>query len=150
MNDGAANWVPKVHPATRAAEQDDPLTLHAIPVGGDPEMMLHCVVQEYAWMGWGADDILALFRDPGYPVLGALLSWYGEEGLRERLRATLRQTGVFHYEATVSEEPDDDREEPELIQIGNRGRREPVDFEASPAPATETQAPEGSSHAKGL
>src|SRR5262245_19305051 len=69
--------VPKVHPTSRPVEPDDPLTLHATTVAGDPELMLHCLVQEYAWMGWDAEQILSLFRDPFYPVLHGLWCLYG-------------------------------------------------------------------------
>src|SRR6516225_3407479 len=91
-------FVPKVHPATRPAEPDDPLTLHATAVAGDPEVMLQCLVQEYAWMGWNVEEILGLFRDPFYPALHGLLSLYGEAGLRDRLVASIRQTGIMRFD----------------------------------------------------
>jgi hypothetical protein len=116
MND-TANWVPKVHPATRSVEPDDPMTLQATPVPGDPEVMLRCVVQEFAWLGWDAEQILGLFRDPFYPVLHDLRSLYGESGIRERIAELLRQTGVFHFQTSVREEPEP-AAEPELIQLG--------------------------------
>jgi hypothetical protein len=112
--------VPKVHPLARLAEADDPYTLHATPVTGDPEVMLRCLVQEYAWMGWGEEQILALFHDPGYPVLNGLRAHYGEAGLRARLGELVRQTGVFQFQATVQEAPEPEDEEPELIQLGVR------------------------------
>jgi glycosyltransferase involved in cell wall biosynthesis len=112
------SFVPKVHPATRAVEPDDPMTLHAAMVEGDPEVMLQCVVQEYAWMGWDTDKILTLFRDPFYPALHQLLRVYGETGIRERIGSLLGQMGVFRIEAVVSEEPEAIESEPDLIQLG--------------------------------
>ena len=121
------NLVPKVHPATRPVEPDDPLTLHATAVMGDPDIMLQCLVQEYAWMGWNAEQILRLFHDPFYPALHSLWCALGENGVRERIAALLGQTGVFRIEGKVSEEPERDGAEPELIELGirRRGLRKP-------------------------
>jgi hypothetical protein len=138
----AERFVPKVHPATRPAEPDDPFTLHATPVAGDPEVMLHCLVQEYAWMGWSAEEILQLFRDPSYPALHSLWCLYGEAGLRDRLAAVLSQTGTFRLEEVVHEEMEPLDEEPELIQLGIR----PQQSEPRNTPNTRN----GESHAAGL
>ena len=120
MNSEPSRFVPKVHPATRPAEADDPLSLHAVSLEGDPEQMLHCVVQEYAWMGWGGEQILNLFRDPFYPALRELWDRYGEANLRERIAALIQQTGVFHFRVTIREElePESEKGEPELIELG--------------------------------
>jgi hypothetical protein len=101
----AEPFVPKVHPATRPVEPDDPLTLHATAVAGDPEVMLNCLVQEYAWMGWDTEEILRLFRDPFYPALHSLWCFYGEAGLRDRLSAVLSQAGTLRLDEAVREEP---------------------------------------------
>ena len=120
MSGSSENWVPKIHPATRAVEPDDPMTLHAAEVEGDPDIMLQCVVQDYAWMGWGAEQILSLFRDRSYPVLHQLLSMYGDAGIRERIDELLGQMGVFRVQGFVHESPDPEEGEPELIQLGFR------------------------------
>jgi hypothetical protein len=119
MKTHAENLVPKVHPATRAVEPEDPLGLHATSVSGDPEVMLRAVVQEYAWLGWDADQILALFRDPFYPMLNDLKDALGEAGLRERIGNIFETAGVYRFRATVREAPE--VIEPELVQIGPRG-----------------------------
>src|SRR5579883_1069632 len=99
MLNEAPQFVPKVHPATRAVEADDPMTLTATPVAGDPEEMLCCVIQEYAWMGWNLDQLMCLFRDPFFPALFGLWNLFGEAGLRERVAASLGRTGVFQFQA---------------------------------------------------
>ena len=120
MSSEPSRFVPKVHPATRPVEAEDPLSLHAVPVEGDPELMLHCVVQEYAWMGWGIEQILSLFRDPFYPALRELWDRYGEANLRERIASLIQQTGIFHFQVTIREEPEPKPEEaePELVELG--------------------------------
>jgi hypothetical protein len=130
----SANLVPKVHPATRPAEADDPYTLHATPVAGDPEVMLECLVQEFAGMGWDTEQVMALFRDPNHPALNALLGHYGEEGVRRRVAAVLGRTGSFRVSGAVRDDPGPDDEGPELIQLGTRRVLEP----------------KGDSHAEGL
>jgi hypothetical protein len=111
--------VPKVHPATRPVEADDPFSLHATAVSGEPEVMLECLVQEYAWMGWNTEQILDLFRDPGYPALASLLDFFGADDVRRRVEVVLKRMGVFRVSGTVRDEPESQEEEPELIQLGN-------------------------------
>jgi hypothetical protein len=119
MTTRPADLVPKVHPATRAVEPDDPMSLYATPVEGDPDLMLRAVVQEYAWLGWDAEQVLALFRDPFYPLLNDLRDALGEDALRERISALFRFAGVYRFRATVREAPEEI--EPELVQIGPMG-----------------------------
>jgi hypothetical protein len=120
MDIPSQRFVPKVHPLDRAAEADDPYTLHATAVGGDPEVMLECLVQEYAWMGWDVSQILRLFGDPGYPALNGLLDHYGIEGVRRRVAAVLGRMGVFRVSGAVRDEPEPEDDEPELIDLGTR------------------------------
>jgi hypothetical protein len=118
MSEVSERWVPKVHPISREVEPEDPLELVATPVQGDPEVMLQCIVQEFAGMGWDAAELLALFRNPFYPVLNQLLGYYGEEGVRERVQELLGQTGVFRVRETIAPDPEpDEGPEPELIQL---------------------------------
>jgi hypothetical protein len=95
MSQVTDRFVPKVHPATREVEADDPLELHATPSPGDPAVMLACLVQEYAWLGCGAAEIVALFHNPEYPALNSLLDLYGERGLRERVEGLVRRPGCY-------------------------------------------------------
>jgi hypothetical protein len=98
------NFVPKVHPATRAVEPDDPLTLHATPVAGDPRVMLRYVVEEFAWMGWDVEMILRLFRDPEYPALYGLRHHFGESVLRQEIERCMGDRGVLRFQCTIQEE----------------------------------------------
>jgi hypothetical protein len=119
MNAEKERFVPKVHPATRNVAPDDPMTLHATPVAGDPEVMLRCVVQEYAWMGWDAERIVSLFQHPFYPALNSLLQFYGEAGIRERVWAVLGRSGVLRFTESMREEPEpvEHDDGPELVPL---------------------------------
>jgi hypothetical protein len=98
----AERFVPKGDPRSRGAEPDDPYTLHATPAPGDPEALLRCLVQEYAGMGWGREEILELFRSPFFPALHGLLRAYSEAGVRERVAAVLGRTGTLRFRAVVA------------------------------------------------
>jgi hypothetical protein len=127
-------FVPKVHPASRPVEADDPFTLNATAVvGGDPEVMLECLVQEYAWMGWNSEQVLGLFRNPDHPALNALLHHYGENGIRRRVEVVLARMGVFRVSGIVVDEPEPPEDELELIPLG----------------VTETLAAKGNNHGQG-
>jgi len=115
MEISTERFVPKVHPASREVMADDPMTLCATPVAGDPDLLIRSVVQEYAWMGWDAEQIAALFRDPFYPMLHGLCRVLGEADVRDRIEAVFHRCGVFRFRSTVQEEPDETV--PELIQI---------------------------------
>jgi len=106
-------WAPKVHPLTRDAEPEDPMELIAEPVVGDPDVMLECILQEFAWMGWNESQLLALFHHPGYPVLQELCRAFGEEEVKRRVRELISRWGVLRFREVVVES----ELEPELVQI---------------------------------
>ncbi|HXG09487.1 MAG TPA: hypothetical protein VNK04_06830 [Gemmataceae bacterium] len=121
MNPQANNLVPKVHPLTRDVAPEDPMELVATPVPGDPDVMLQCLVQEFAWMGWNADQLLGLFRSPAYPVLNQLREYYGDDVIRQRIHTLLGRSGVFRVQETIAADPEPaEEEEPELIPLSVR------------------------------
>lgn len=109
-------WVPKVHPLSRAATADDPLELLADAVPGDPSVMLQCLLQEFAWMGYSAEQLLALFHHPGYPVLCQLREHFGDEAIRREVGELAARWGVLRFRESIaeSEQPNDC----ELVQLG--------------------------------
>lgn len=116
--------VPKVHPLTRETEADDPMEVVANPVPGDPDLMLEGIVEEYAHMGWDADQLMILFRSPYYPLLNEFLHSLGEEETRRRVESHLAVCGVFQVRETIVEDEDEaDDEHDDLIQIGLRTDR---------------------------
>ncbi len=118
MDSSSERWVPKVHPLSRAVEAEDPMELVANPVHGDPEVMLECMVQEFAWLGWDAEQLLQLFHSPEYPVLGQLRQHFGVEAVRQRIESLLKRIGVLRVREVIVDEPDPEEEEgPELIQL---------------------------------
>lgn len=112
MESPPGNFVPKVHPATRPVEPEDPMNLFAVEVPGDPELMLRLLVEEYARMGWGLEAIIGLFRDPFYVAAHGLWLHYGEEDLRQRLTVMLGRIGIVRTRTTISAPPSE-----QLVQI---------------------------------
>jgi hypothetical protein len=144
--------VPKVHPASRAVEPDDPYSLHATAVAGDPQVMLACFVQEYAWMGWDLEGILGLIGNSSYPALNGLLDAYGPVELRRRVGEILATVGVFRYSGVVQEAPAEADDEPELLQLGlPRDWRSPLSIDgAARRTADESTSQERSGHGQSL
>ncbi len=112
MEPTADNFVPKVHPATRPVEPEDPMNLFAVEVPGDPELMLRLLVEEYARMGWGLNALIGLFRDPFYVAAHGLWLHYGEEELTRRLGDLLKRVGVVRTKTTIGVPPSES-----LVQI---------------------------------
>lgn len=126
MLPSSEHWGPKVHPLTREVEAEDPMELMANPVQGDPEVMLQCIVEEFAWMGMEADELLGLFHSPMYPVLNQLLEHFGEETVRQRVQTLLGGAGVlFRVQETIADDPTpEDEDEPVLVQLSLRKRED--------------------------
>lgn len=121
------NLVAKVHPLDRELLPEDPMELMGTTVMGDPGYMLQCVISEYAWMGWSADQLMGLFRSPEYPALQDLLAYFGEARVRQLINTLLDDLRGLTISATVDETPDPDlveehEHEPERIQLMVRHR----------------------------
>ncbi len=92
------------HPKHRPLEADDPMEMRAEPVNGDPLAMLDGIIEEYARMGWGSDQIRQLFSNPFFQATHGLKKLLGEPAIEQRIAATLQRCGVFRFR---SERPDD-------------------------------------------
>jgi hypothetical protein len=115
-------WVEKVHPLSRDVEAEDPMELMAEPVMGDPQLMLECMLQEFAWMGWNEEQLVSMFYNPGYPVLCQLREHFGDEEIRRQVRALTQAWGRLQFRETIVE-PDEEAEV-DLVQITLPGRRD--------------------------
>ena len=84
-------------------EADDPMELvMTCLVGGDPELMCTCVIEEYARMGMDEAEILKLFRDPTYRIHTMYLE-RGETLARSLIRETLARSGRMRLSVTFSD-----------------------------------------------
>ena len=112
MSNNPSTHTEKLHPASREMLPDDPLSLHAVEVPGNADLMLRMLVEEYARIGWGLEALLRLFRDPFYVAAHGLWLHYGEDELHRRLTALLSRVGVLRVKTTVSSPPAE-----QLVQI---------------------------------
>ena len=70
------------------------MAVHAQAVQGDPEVMLRCLVEEYARLGLSQQRILSLFETPLYTATHQLKQHFGEDGLRQRVAAVISRCGI--------------------------------------------------------
>ena len=113
----------RTHPRDRDARGDDPLEISGIQVDGDPEVMLDCIVEEYARLGCDAADILRMFDDPFFQGPYGLTRAFGRDYVRLRVRGVLGRCGVLRVRV-VEAPPEDAESEPvePLVALTVRGR----------------------------
>jgi hypothetical protein len=95
--DGAA-------PPPKAPDADDPMQLRAGVVAGNPLAMLEGLIEEYARMGWDADQIATIFDNPFFAATHGLSKQFGRAGIRETIEQTLQRCGVFRFD-TIESKP---------------------------------------------
>ena len=89
------------HGRDKEPEFDDPMELVMVPLpAGDPELMATCLIEEYARLGKGEDEILELFRQPIYHI-HFLYREKGETWVRSRIEEVLARTGRMRISVTV-------------------------------------------------
>ncbi|MFI5398783.1 MAG: hypothetical protein ACHQ9S_24915 [Candidatus Binatia bacterium] len=86
----------------KAYDEEDPMALMGLAVpDGDADLMAECLVDEFARMGYDAEALLGLFRNPFYAGAHAIYRRQGEAYVRsivERVRGrwTTGSTGGTH------------------------------------------------------
>jgi hypothetical protein len=88
------------HPKDRPLEPDDPMEMMATAVTGDPLIMLDSIVEEYARMGWGRDQITELFDSPFFQATHGLKKLLGKDEIERRIEATLKRCGVLRVRSS--------------------------------------------------
>ena len=95
------DFVRDEHPGKRPFEPGDPMQMHVDATKGDPELMLTSLIEEYAMMGLGAENIMRLFEQPFFRATHNLLELFGAEGIRPRVDNVLRRCGVFQVTTEI-------------------------------------------------
>lgn len=107
----------------KEAEPDDPMELVMVPVpGGNAELMATCIVEEYALLGMGEEEIFRLFRSPLYQTHAFYLT-YGEAWVRALIRRVLQRTGRFRVRVVEPEQPHDRSDNVGILIAGIPNRR---------------------------
>jgi hypothetical protein len=77
--------------------------------------MLECLLQEFAWMGYDASQLEALFHHAGYPLLGQLRELLGDDVVREQILNLRNRWGTLKFQEAIAE-PEEELE-PDVFQI---------------------------------
>jgi hypothetical protein len=76
-------------------EPDDPMHMQAESVVGDQQVMLECLIEEFARMGWDANQIARLFENPFFLASYGLAKRLGREEVDKCIKRTIERCGVF-------------------------------------------------------
>ena len=110
------------HPKDRPLEADDPMQLDAVEVHGDPAVMLDCLVEEFARIGWDAEMILSVFTQPFYAGTYGLNVAFGEAEIRRRVARTLDRCGTMRFRAVEHVLPPEFSDPPPLDEDAQAAR----------------------------
>ena len=80
----------------KTVEPDDPFEMVGVSYPSDPgvdRITARCIVEEYALIGFGADDVRRLFMSPNYAALYALFQRYGDEFVDESIATVFPTKG---------------------------------------------------------
>jgi hypothetical protein len=83
------------HPKDRVWEVDDPMLLAGEAISGDPELMMQCLVEEFASLGYDVDYIEQLFLDPNFQATAGLMRLFGPSGVRRRIERIVARCGTL-------------------------------------------------------
>jgi hypothetical protein len=90
------------HNQPKALAPDDPMEIKADSVAGDERLMMECLIEEFAHLGWSAKKIARMFDQPFFLAAHGLEKRFGRQMVLDCIEHTLARCGVFHFEV---EEP---------------------------------------------
>lgn len=123
-----ANATAKIHPATREVLPDDPLQLTGCETPGDPDLMLRLLVEEYARIGWTAESIMRLARDPNYRAFHGLWRLLGDEAMQRRVEGVVSKCGVIRVSQSEAAPPESDSASERHLQLSICDELTPLDL----------------------
>lgn len=84
-------------PEGKHPDPEDPMSLDAECLPGDPLAMLTGVIEEYARMGWDANSIQKIFSEPFFLATYGLKQKFGTEIIHRHIEETLSRCGVYRF-----------------------------------------------------
>ncbi len=87
---------------TKQLDPDDPMEIKADVIAGDERLMMECLIEEFAHLGWGAKKIARMFDEPFFLASHGLEKRFGRQAVLECIEHTLARCGVFHFEMEES------------------------------------------------
>lgn len=102
--------------SAKPAAPDDPMQVRGNSVPGDQQVMLQCLIEEFARMGWDANQIGLLFENKFFLAAHSLAERLGRKAVRECIEQTLQRCGVFRFEMSESKPNKEPRICPILVE----------------------------------
>ncbi len=85
-------------PESKPLDPDDPMEIKAAVIAGDERLMMECLIEEFAHLGWSAKKIAGMFGEPNFLAAHGLEKRFGRQAVLECIEHTLARCGVFHFE----------------------------------------------------
>ena len=85
----------------KEAESGDPMELVCEHVPGETQFLARCVIEEFAQIGYGAEDLFTLFREPVYPMLNGILRTKGKAFVRKLIDEVLDERGTLRVKTKI-------------------------------------------------
>ena len=99
---------------SKPLDPDDPMEIKAAVIAGDERLMMECLIEEFAHLGWDARKIARMFDEPFFLAAHGLEKRFGRQAVLEYIEHTLARCGVFHFEMKKSS--------PLIKQVSSPGR----------------------------
>jgi hypothetical protein len=87
-----------IDPELKPQDPDDPMEIKAAVIAGDELLMMECLIEEFAHLGWSAKKIARMFDEPFFLAAHGLERRFGRQAVLECIEHTLARCGVFHFE----------------------------------------------------
>jgi len=91
-----------IDPAPKPLDPDDPMEIKAAVIAGDERLMMECLIEEFAHLGWSAKKIARMFDEPFFLAAHGLNKRFGRRAVLDCIEHTLARCGVFHFEMKES------------------------------------------------
>ncbi len=85
----------------KEAEANDPMELVCETIPGETAFLARCVIEEFALIGYGAEDLFTLFREPVYPMLNNILRKEGEAFVCNLIGQVLVECGTLKVKTEI-------------------------------------------------
>ncbi len=87
-----------IAPKSKPLDPEDPMEIKAAVIAGDERLMMECLIEEFAHLGWSAKKIASMFDQPCFLATHGLEKRFGHQAVVDCIERTLARCGVFHFE----------------------------------------------------
>ncbi len=94
-----------IAPESKSLSPDDPMEMKAAVIAGDERLMMECLIEEFAHLGWSGKKIARMFDEPFFLAAHRLEKRFGRQPVLACTEHTLARCGVFHFEMKESSTP---------------------------------------------